>query len=76
MGELQEDFGRIWEDLRQDFGRRVGWIRQSRADFGKKTADTIGDFVACPGADTVANVVLPRCQTGAPGGMREAHTSI
>ena len=25
MGELQEDFGRIWEDLagfRQDFGRR------------------------------------------------------
>ena len=55
MGELQEDFGRTWEDL-AGLRQEVGWIRQSRADFGRKIADSRGDLVAWPGA----NVALPR----------------
>ena len=47
MGELQEDFGRTWEDL-AGLRQEVGWIRQSRADFGRKIADSRGDLVACP----------------------------
>ena len=34
MGELQEDFSRIWEDL-AGLRQEVGWIRQPRADFGR-----------------------------------------
>ena len=37
--------GRILAGLREE----VGWIRQSRADFGRKIADSRGDLVACPG---------------------------
>ena len=57
LGEFQEDFGRIWEDL-AGFRQKVGWIRQSRADFGGKIVDSRGGLVACPGANVVANVVL------------------
>ena len=60
MGELQEDFGRIWEDL-AGLRQEVGWIRQSRADFCRKIADSRGDLVACPGgwlgAASVADLV-------------------
>ena len=57
MGELQEDFGRIWEDL-AGLRQEVGWIRQSRADFGRKIADSRGDLVACPGGWLGAASVL------------------
>ena len=57
MGEAQEDFGRIWEDL-AGLRQEVGWIRQSRADFGRKIADSRGDLVAWPGGCLGANVVL------------------
>ena len=60
MGELQEDFGRIWEDL-AGLRQEVGWIRQSRADFGRKIADSRGDLVVCPGAAPA----LPRRCPGA-----------
>ena len=70
MGELQEDFGRTWEDL-AGLRQEVGWIRQSRADFGRKIADSRGDLVAWPGA----NVALTwRCLGGWHRGRREAHT--
>ena len=59
MGEVQEDFGRTWEDL-AGLRQEVGWIRQSRADLGRKIADSRGDLVVCPGAASVANVALPR----------------
>ena len=48
MGEVQEDFGRTWEDL-AGLRQEVGWIRQSRADFGRKIADSRVDLVVCPG---------------------------
>ena len=60
LGEVQEDFGRTWEDLAGS-RQEVGWIRQSRADFGRKIADSRGDLVAWPGA---ASVLTWRC----PGG--------
>ena len=66
MGEVQEDFGRTWEDL-AGLRQEVGWIRQSRADFGRKIADSRGDLVACPGgclgAASVAASVLARWRT-------------
>ena len=52
MGEFQEDFGRIWEDL-AGLRQEVGWIRQSRADFGRKIADSRGDLVAWPDGNLV-----------------------
>ena len=58
MGEVQEDFGRTWEDL-AGLRQEVGWIRQSRADFGRKIAECRGDFVVCPGVWLGAALVLP-----------------
>ena len=51
LGEFQEEFGRVWEDL-AGFRQKVGWIRQSRADFGGKIVDSRGDLVVCPPAQT------------------------
>ena len=60
MGEVQEDFGRTWEDL-AGLRQEVGWIRQSRADFCRKIADSRGDLVACPDG----NLALARWERGA-----------
>ena len=56
MGEFQEDFGRIWEDL-AGFRQKVGWIRQSRVDFGGKSWILEGIWWFAP--------ALPRRKPGA-----------
>ena len=65
MGEVQEDFGRTWEDL-AGLRQEVGWIRQSRADFGRKIADSRGDLVAWPGANLVAASVADLAEGARP----------
>ena len=62
LGEFLHDFGRIWEDVAV-LWQEVGWIGQTRAYFSRKSKDSRGDLVACPGG----------C-LGAPGGMRGGHT--
>ena len=66
MGEFLHDFGRIWEDVAV-LWQEVGWIRQTRAYFSRKSKDSRGDWWLGP----VAGSVLPRRW---PGGRREGHT--
>ena len=73
MGELQEVVGRIWEDL-AGFRQEVGWIRQSRADFGREIADSRGDLVVWPGAGSVLTWRWLGAASVANCGRREAHT--
>ena len=80
LGRLLTEFGRASGGFRQDLGgsgrisaglrQEVGWIRQPRADFGRKIADSRGDLVACPDGNVVAGSVLTRCCLG--GELRNA----
>ena len=67
-GQILEGFGRAWAGFRQDSGRSgrtsaglrqdVGWIWEPRAEFGRKIADSRGDFVACPDGCLGTNTAL------------------
>ena len=65
-GGSWKDFDRLWESFSrisagsgrtwQDFGRRSAGPGSPGHIFGWKKADTRGDLVAWPGADTVAGL--------------------